>query len=156
VTDSCDIVGQESSKGTSLLTLSSSAKMQAITDKMLFKLPEFMASSNGRKSDAHRPRPLQASKSWSRIEPESPSRSTRSTRASIVQNGAVPEVSSNKAIRKDKMSKAKSDVFEKGADEDVRGAVDEATGKLPADFDELPIELVSLTDRSVGLDPLYR
>ena len=46
--------------------------------------------------------------------------------------------------------RAKPDAFEKSAQDDGEsGAGDEGTGKLPADFDELPIELVSLADRYV-------
>ena len=44
--------------------------------------------------------------------------------------------------------KPQPDVLEKSAQKaGGPGAAGEVTGKLPADFDELPIELVSLTDR---------
>lgn len=55
--------------------------------------------------------------------------------------------------RDGKKSKVQPDAFEKSSQEEREsGAGDEATGKLPADFDELPIELVSLTDRYVLLE----
>lgn len=43
------------------------------------------------------------------------------------------------------MSTRQPDSFEKMSEEDEGAA--HASEKLPADFDELPIELVSLTDR---------
>jgi hypothetical protein len=44
--------------------------------------------------------------------------------------------------------KVQPDAFEKSSPQDQEpGAGDEVAGKLPADFDELPIELVSLADR---------
>jgi hypothetical protein len=48
-----------------------------------------------------------------------------------------------------KKTKVHADAFEKSPQEGEPEAGDEVTGKLPADFDELPIELVSLTDRLV-------
>lgn len=109
-----------------------------------------MASSNVRKGDAHRPQHLHVSKSFSRSEPSSPA-TTRNQRASTVQNGAYPAVSmSDKSERK--VSAPQPDVYEKSseADENMR----EMTGKLPADFDELPIELVALADRLGRIHPL--
>ena len=157
MSNSCDFVGPELiGKGGSFLPNSfnsSKIKIQVITNKMLFTLPDFMASSNARKSDNHRPRPLHVSKSFSKIEPPaSPDRSTRSQRASTIQNGGI-----TKTVMSDKTNTSKGDMkpptqpdaFEKssGVDE-VRSNADDVTGgKLPADFDELPIELVSLTDR---------
>lgn len=124
--------------------------MQAITDNMLLKLPDFMASSNGRKNESQRPRPIHVSKSFSKLEPASPDRSTRSTRANTIQNGVISEgVMSDKTnTREAKKPKVQPAAFEKGPQDDGEpGTGDETTGKLPADFDELPIELVSLTDR---------
>ena len=123
--------------------------MQAVTDKMLLKLPDFMASSNGRKNESQRPRPIHVSKSFSKLEPASPDHSTRSTRASTIQNGVIPKgVMSDKTSTKDSKAKVQPDAFEKSPVEDGEPrASNEGTGKLPADFDELPIELVSLTDR---------
>jgi hypothetical protein len=109
-----------------------------------------MASSNARKSDNHRPHPLHASKSLSRIEPASPDRSTRTQRASTIQNGVISEtVMSDKpnASKKNGMPRTQPDAFEKSSENEDHNTTEEASGKLPADFDELPIELVSLTDR---------
>lgn len=119
--------------------------MQAITETMMFKLPDFMASPNPRKSDSQRPRPLHISKSFTRAEPASPDRLTRSQRASTIQNGSMPErVRTGTRMENEKHRK---DVFEKTSeDDDDNGTEDEVTGKLPDDFDELPIELQSLSD----------
>jgi hypothetical protein len=56
---------------------------------------------------------------------------------------------SDKTNTKDsRKAKVEADAFEKRPQDDGEsGAGDEVSGKLPADFDELPIELVSLTDR---------
>lgn len=50
--------------------------------------------------------------------------------------------------------RTQSDVFEKGNSEDGEdnGTASETTGKLPDDFDRLPIELVSLSDRFVSCE----
>ena len=131
--------------------------MQAITDTMLLKLPDFMASSNGRKNESQRPRPIHVSKSFSKLEPVSPDRTSRSTRASTIQNGVTPEdIMSDKTNLKDgNKTKVQANPFEKSPQEDgSSGAGGEVTGKLSTDFDELPIELVSLTDRLVSISNL--
>jgi hypothetical protein len=130
----------------------------AAADKM-FKLPDFMAPSNKKPHD-HRPRPLQSSKSWSRIEPESPSRPGRNknastTQKSTTQNGAGPELDKKEhadqtsTFQESNMSKVEPDVFEKGTDEDGRHEAVEGVSRMSVDCDDLPIELISLTDRYV-------
>lgn len=53
--------------------------------------------------------------------------------------------------------RSRSDIFEKSSDdEEDSEEQEESTGKLPADFDELPIELVSLTDRYAYQPRSYR
>jgi hypothetical protein len=125
--------------------------MEAITDKMFSALPDFMASSNGRKSDSQRPRALHTAKSFSRLEPASPKRSTRSQRASTIQNGVIQEVvmsdKSNPLGENERLGRQQNAFENESDDEGNEDADEESTGKLPADFDELPIELVSLTDR---------
>jgi hypothetical protein len=123
--------------------------MQAITNSTFLKLPHFMASSNGRKNESQRPRHIHVPKSFSKLEPASPDRTTRSTRASTIQNGSIPEsvLPDRTNPRDGKKPQAEPDAFEKRPQEDESGAGDELSGKLPANFDELPIELVSLTDR---------
>jgi hypothetical protein len=125
--------------------------MQAITDKMLLKLPDFMASPNPKKTE--HPHPLKVSRSYPRTEPVSPSNPSRGHGASTVQNGVKPEgitTDSSKEQKETKKSKMQPDAFEKSPEgEDYHATGDEVTGKLPADFDRLPIELISLTDRCV-------
>ncbi|KAF4630033.1 hypothetical protein G7Y89_g8101 [Cudoniella acicularis] len=118
--------------------------MQAISDKMLFTLPDFMASAHGKKSESQRPRPLHSSRSFSKLEPSTPDRIARAQRASTIQNGVMSDSSLSDKSNRDRMSVRQPDAFEKAPeDNDDTSRVSE---KLPADFDELPIELVSLTD----------
>ncbi|KAG4440260.1 hypothetical protein IFR05_004279 [Cadophora sp. M221] len=127
--------------------------MQAITDKMMFTLPDFMASPERKKSEQQRPRPLQLSKSFIKPPPASPDRGTRAQRASTIQNGvASPTMMSDKssAAKGDMRQRTQPDLFEKGGEgeeeENDSGGNNETNGKLPDDFDKLPIELVSLSD----------
>lgn len=108
-------------------------------------------TSPNQKIDPPRPRPLHVSKSFSRIEPSpiSPSR----TRSKTFQNGSAPIANESKPTRGNvKVVRGLSDVFESGLgpygseDEDMPNP----SGKLPPDFDELPIELVSIADRLVA------
>lgn len=121
--------------------------MQAITDKMVFAFPDFMASPDKKKNDQRsRPRPLH-SKSLTRDEPEP---ATRVSRASTIHN--VVASKSAMADRKNvagenAKAKRQADVFEKTSEDEGNETADEGNGKLPDDFDELPIELVSLSDR---------
>ncbi|KAF7955392.1 uncharacterized protein EAE97_000651 [Botrytis byssoidea] len=123
--------------------------MQSFTDKMHFTLPDFM-SSPGKKSDSQRPRPLQLSKSFSNQEPpSSPDRLSRPLRANTIQNGTVPSIlmSDTAKLGENRRPGTQSNIFEKTSeDEGEGGEMTEASGKLPVDFDELPIELVSLAD----------
>jgi hypothetical protein len=108
-----------------------------------------MAPTNGNGRKTERPRPLHTSKSFSRIEPASPDRPTRSTRASTIQNvGVILKGTLSDTTSTNK--KSQLDAFENGSsDDEDQAAPQEETGKLPADFDELPIELVSLSDRYI-------
>jgi hypothetical protein len=118
--------------------------MEALTDKIQFKLPDLMAS-NGKKNESQRPRPIHVSRSFSKLEPASPDRSNRPLRASTIQNGSIPDrsLTDRSSENAGKTMKGQPDAFD-GAHDD---GSEEGTGKLPVDFDELPIELVSLTDR---------
>lgn len=130
--------------------------MQAITDKMMFTLPDFMASPERKKSDHQRPRPLQLSKSFIKPPPASPDRVTRVQRASTIQNGVASETmmaDKSSSAKGDRRQRTQSDLFEKGGpEEEEDSGSSETTGKLPDDFDKLPIELVSLSDRFVDKD----
>ncbi|KAL2068203.1 hypothetical protein VTL71DRAFT_16301 [Oculimacula yallundae] len=121
--------------------------MQAITDKMMFTLPDFMASPERKRDEQQRPRPLKLSQSFIKPPPASPDRSTRVQRASTIQNGVSSEAMMADKSQGDRRQRTQSDVFEKGGSEGEEGSgSSESTGKLPDDFDKLPIELVSLSD----------
>lgn len=118
-----------------------------------------MASPVGKKADdrSSPSRPLHTSRSFSRIESDNLKPITRSGRASTLQH----EMSSkDSTLEKQKMAVVKEvvgrqptayensdDEEEEEDDEEDRAADAEETSKLPKDFAELPIELISLTDR---------
>jgi len=117
---------------------------------MGFQLPGFMASSNAKTNDNQRPQQLKVSKSFSRAEPASPARTSRNQRASTIQNGVVAEgpLSNKPNISTDKpLPKMQSDVAEQGSDDENTKQPSESSQKPLAGPEELPIELVSLTDR---------
>lgn len=107
--------------------------------------------SPNRISEPPRPRPLHVSKSFSRIESSSPTSPSARSRSKTFQIGSTPSANDLKRT-KVKVVRGLSDVFESGLaaygseDEDMPNP----SGKLPPDFDELPIELVSIADRSVA------
>jgi len=96
-----------------------------------------------------------SSKSFSRYEPPKPVTPARS-RASTLQNEVLPkdrgaEEAGSGTLRSEETAR-EGDVFEKRSSEDDKGASKPASSNrlvdgLPDGFDELPIELVSLTDR---------
>lgn len=121
--------------------------MDAFADKMLLKLPDFMASNNSKKSESQRPHPLKVARSFSsKVEPTSPATANRGQRASTIQNGVMADKTKSDNTIGPKKATRRTDVFEKSPDGE---AGDGGSGKLPADFDQLPIELISLTDRLV-------
>ncbi len=136
------------SKGTKrLLEPSHLQNMQAITENMMFNLADFMASATEKRPESQRPHPLHISKSFSRVEPSSPDILTRSQRSSTVPNGV-----NTGGVMADKpttiLENGQLDAFEKSPEEyQSNGVLQEPSGKLPDDFDQLPIELVSLSDR---------
>lgn len=123
--------------------------MQAITDKMVFPLPDFMASPEKKKIDQRsRPRPLH-SKSFTRVGTD---HSTRVSRANTLPNGITSETvmaDNVDAVVQNNKAKRQPDAFERTSENEDNEVADEGSGKLPDDFDELPIELVSLSDRFV-------
>ena len=124
--------------------------LQAVTDRAWHKLPDFMASLNGRKNESQRSRPVHVSKSFSKLESANPDRTNRSTRARTIQNGAMLEGVMYDRIdaRASEETRVRLDAFEQEPQgERELWAGDEDTGKQATDFDELPIELISLTDR---------
>jgi hypothetical protein len=128
--------------------------MQAISNNVIFALPDFMASANGRKNDSQRPQPLHLSKSFSRVESPSPEPLTRNQRASTIQNGVMTEKVMANVSRENARPRAQQDAFENHSeeDEDDTETPIEGSGKLLDDFDELPVELASLSDTSVYLE----
>lgn len=104
-----------------------------------------------------RPSPLQSSKSFSRFEPPR-SNPTSRNRATTLQTSPIPEVQSPEKrphrSTHDGAVASQTDVFEKqsfdedsGASRAAGSALDASIGSLPENFDELPIELISLSDR---------
>ncbi|KAL8904331.1 MAG: hypothetical protein Q9207_003342 [Kuettlingeria erythrocarpa] len=79
------------------------------------------------------------------------------SRASTLQNGGRPEVATSEMLKTPKLEEPniqKDDIFDKDSaialDESSRSpATKESLQDVPAGFDDLPIELVSLTDRFV-------
>lgn len=117
-----------------------------------------MASSSTRKSESQRSRP-HASKSFSRIEPTSPGSPTRSSRANTIQSASIPERPSleKEHVSENDKPSSRQDVFDNSShiDEKNDGA-EEKTNHSPTEFDELPIELKALTDRSVRQASILR
>jgi hypothetical protein len=112
------------------------------------------SSRTSRKGDdARRPKALHTSKSFSRLEPASQSPLSRS-RASTIQGPSIPEIhypqNASLSLESDEQEQ-KGDIFTTEDDEEsVDGALDEADApsiKLPDTFEELPIEIRSLTER---------
>jgi hypothetical protein len=133
-----------------------------IADDMPFPFPDFdFMSSSMKKSEANRPRPLHTSRSFSRIEPSSPKTVTRTARASTLQDGKKSAESAGEKsqleILKESISsnpnayyngsEEEDDEDDDDEEDDTVTAKQEAEKKMPKDFDELPIELISLTDR---------
>lgn len=105
-------------------------------------------------SGLSRPATLHGSKSFSRMEHPSPL--TR-PRASTLQNGRLPEsvsLGQTPSFRDERSTPQKGDIFEKDPTTALHGVDGAAAAiqelkQLPAGFDDLPIELVSLTDRFI-------
>lgn len=101
-----------------------------------------------------RPAPLHGSKSFSRMGPSHLSPLTR-TRASTLQDGTPPDSTSlgqTQLLQDGGPNPPKKDIFDEDPTSALDGSDDTAAAKeelkdLPAGFDDLPIELVSLTDR---------
>lgn len=112
--------------------------------------------ANSFSSEGARPPPHgHSSKSFSRYEPPKPVTPTRS-RASTLQNEVLSNVRSPEEMASNTMPNGglprEGDVFEKRNSEDDKGSSKPVSSSplvegLPDGFDELPIELVSLTDR---------
>ena len=107
--------------------------------------------TNSLSAQAQRPFNLQSSKSFTRYEPSKPEPRSRN-RASSLRNGVVANIAENEKRASTLELSQGGDVFEKrNSEEDRREtkAVVASTSVegLPEGFDELPIELVSLTDR---------
>jgi hypothetical protein len=109
-----------------------------------------MASKKPNNGDEPRRRPLQAYNSFPRIDSDSKD-SARRSRAST-SDGYNPNLSTEDSTgdTANAKSNSESDSPPSATDRartasDKSGEVD--TTELPSDFDELPVELISLTDR---------
>lgn len=108
-----------------------------------------MASSNAKNNDTQRPQELKVSKSFSRAEPTSPARLSRNQRASTIHNGAVADrpLSDKTNHLKDKpLPNMRPDVEQDSDNENIRKPEGSSSEPLGGP-EQLPIELVSLTDR---------
>ena len=107
--------------------------------------------TNSLSAQAPRPSNIQSTKSFTRYEPSKPEPRSRN-RASSLRNGVAANASENEKSYLVLEQSQGGDVFEKrNSEEDRREtkatvASTSAEG-LPEGFDELPIELISLTDR---------
>ena len=105
--------------------------------------------------DSSRPSLPYFSKSFTRYEPAKPGSPSRN-RASSLRNGVVPDALEPQEPKvgqgRERESKHEEDFFEKRNSEEDRRETKTVTSntvveELPKGFDELPIELISLTDR---------
>lgn len=101
-----------------------------------------MASHNSR------PNPLRTSKSFSRAEDSDPLSTSRPKRASTIQNGTLPKlVTSTQQITTQIVEEPESvDAFENTQNDETPV---EAQPRGSVDLDDLPIELISLTDNFI-------
>lgn len=126
--------------------------------KLDFSLPDTsMSSSSSTKVEGQRPRGLHNSKSFTRAEPASPSSRTRPGRATTISSGPLEYQEETKRPLQDLKPRSQSAAFAKlvgdvGNNEEdavIHEEPEDVEERLPSDLVELPIELVSLTDRLV-------
>ncbi|MCJ1472728.1 hypothetical protein MMC13_001377 [Lambiella insularis] len=113
----------------------------------------FVSMTNGSSFETQRPYNLQSTKSFTRYEPSKPEPRSRN-RASSLRNGIVQEASDVDKGNAITAASREEDVFDKRVSEDNRResksmASGVSVEGLPDGFDELPIELMSLTDRFI-------
>lgn len=122
---------------------------------LLSIIDPFAAMTSSFSFEGARPPRAPSSKSFSRYEPPKSTTPTRS-RASTLQNEALSNIGHPEKAESDALHPGQSahegDVFEKRNSEDDKGVPKPVNssplvGGLPDGFDELPIELISLTDR---------
>lgn len=96
-------------------------------------------------SSSPRPNPLRTTKSFTKTEHNDPLSSPRPKRASTIQNGSLPKlVTTGQQITSKITEEPESaDAFENSRNEDTTV---EAQPRGSVDLDDLPIELISLTD----------
>lgn len=112
--------------------------------------------ANNQPVDSRRPRTLHISRSFTRLEspqktPDSPSR----LRASTIQNPTIHTIpeARNIGLNITNVTQSKTgDIFESVEEDDSRldsehGKAAEAEAEVPQTFDQLPIEIRSLSDR---------
>jgi hypothetical protein len=124
---------------------------------MIFQSTTRMASPTISKAESQLPHPLHIPNSSCRIEPASSEVKARPQRiVNIASCGSPEPLSPAKSNVLEKIGpRSNPDASEKGpvGNMGARGEddVENATEKLSFDLDELPIELISLADRLVGI-----
>lgn len=117
-------------------------------------LSRFDAMSSGDKKDGQRPRPTHNSKSYNKAEAPSPTLKSRPSRASTISTGPLEYKEDARRPLQDVTQRSKSAAFAKldgNVDEHGERVLHEEPGEAderpPSALDDLPIELISLTDR---------
>ncbi|KAI9871510.1 MAG: hypothetical protein M1830_002804, partial [Pleopsidium flavum] len=134
------------------------------TDKLMMALeslePVISASNTRSHYDSQRPRTLHVSKSFSRLEP-STSSPLRHSQADVLHSADISEILTPENITfspKSERAAVGGDIFEKPDSDDEakhgkgRAVISGSTTSLSEGFDNLPIELISLTDRLENIE----
>lgn len=110
---------------------------------MAFSISDFMATPSPPNGSESRPGSLRSTKSFPRHENQGTiAASSRSQRANTLQNGSTPEitVAQHKSPQK---QRSRSDAFEATEEDPIEPP------RASVDLDDIPIELVSMTDKYV-------
>jgi len=112
----------------------------------LTAMPSSLSNSLMASNTSHRPSPLRSTRSFPRPDPSSTSaETTRSKRASTLQNGSNPgQWSASKTQAKQGAGAEDPDTFESRISEEAA-----EPPRASVDLDDLPIELISFTDRFI-------
>jgi hypothetical protein len=104
--------------------------------------------------DGGRPKPLKSTKSFSRYESHRTSVPTRSRASTLSNEVTIPPQSNLEPSMDNPLDPTPEDVFARRDSESVTAALKNhrtiqspELDSFPEDFDELPVELISLSDR---------